>query len=164
MMKPHQSSRTQSWLSWHRVPSTIWKDEKAQIKISTIRNLHLALLSFIPQAGQGPSGWQPFPPVNQLHRSAWCLSFAKVLRVHSIPQSTSLMKILNSTSPSMDPWGTLLLAGSFKDMELLTATLWMRPSNKFFICLTAHPLNPNLCSLEARKLYGTTAMALQKAR
>jgi len=45
------------------------------------------------------------------------------LRVHSVPQSISLMKILNSTGPSTDPWETSLVTDLHPDMEPLTTTL-----------------------------------------
>ncbi|KAK4826190.1 hypothetical protein QYF61_006134, partial [Mycteria americana] len=41
------------------------------------------------------------------------------------------------------------------DIEPLTTTLWMRPSNKFLIYRTVHPSNPYLSNLERRMLWGT---------
>ena len=37
----------------------------------------------------------------------------------------SLMKILNSTGPNTDLWGTPLVTDLHLDIELLTTTLWM---------------------------------------
>ena len=39
------------------------------------------------------------------------VSSANVLRVHSNSSSRSLMKKLNKTGPSTDPWGTPLVTG-----------------------------------------------------
>ena len=46
-----------------------------------------------------------------------------VLRVHSISLSMSLIKVLKSTGPKTDPWGTLLVTSLYLGIELLTATL-----------------------------------------
>jgi len=69
--------------------------------------------------------------------------------------SVSLINILNSTGPSTDPWGTPLVTGLHLDIEPLTATLWLRPSNQFLTHRTVHPSNPWLSNLERRMLWGT---------
>ena len=56
-----------------------------------------------------------------------------LLRVHSIPLSVSLMKMLNSTCPCIDPWGTPLITGFHLGVELLTVTLYMQPSSHSLI-------------------------------
>ncbi|KAK4825953.1 LOW QUALITY PROTEIN: hypothetical protein QYF61_003471 [Mycteria americana] len=61
------------------------------------------------------------------------VSSANLLRVHLIPLSMSLMKILNNIEP-------------------LTTTLWMRPSSQFLIHRTVHSSNPYLSNLERRML------------
>jgi len=53
------------------------------------------------------------------------VSSADLLRVHSILLSMSVMKILNSSGPCVDPGGPLLVTDLHLDIELLTATLWM---------------------------------------
>ena len=72
-------------------------------------------------------------PLSSLSRSLWMashpsgvltaphslVSSANVLRVHSIPLSMSLMKILNSTSPSTDPLSDTTCHRSF------SGHLWM---------------------------------------
>lgn len=50
--------------------------------------------------------------------SSW-VSSANYLRVHSDPSSRSLMKMLNWTGPSIDPWSTLLV-----DCKPTISTLW----------------------------------------
>lgn len=42
------------------------------------------------------------------------------------------------TSPKMDPWGISLVTSLHLDIELLTTTLWLQPSNQFFIHLQIH--------------------------
>jgi len=76
----------------------------------------------------------------------------------------SLMKILNNSGPSMDPWGTALVTSIHLDIKPLTTTLWLRPSNQFLIHQTVHPSNPYLSSLERRMLWGTVSKALQMSR
>ena len=73
---------------------------------------------------------------------------ANVLRVHSIPLSMSLMKMLNSTGPNNDPSGTPLVTDLHLDIELLTATLWVRPLTQFLIHWVVHALN--LCLSQFR--------------
>ncbi|KAK4827142.1 LOW QUALITY PROTEIN: hypothetical protein QYF61_014736 [Mycteria americana] len=72
------------------------------------------------QACQGPSGWHLFPPASAPHS---LVLLADLLRVHSIPLSMSLTKMLNSAGPNTDPWGTPLITGLHLDIEPLTATL-----------------------------------------
>ena len=49
------------------------------------------------------------------------VSSADLLRVHSNSSSRSLMKKLNKTGPSTDPWGTPLVTGLQLDTALLKA-------------------------------------------
>jgi len=46
-------------------------------------------------------------------------SSANLLRVNSIPSSRSLMRMLNKTQPSTNPWGTPLVTGFQLDSEPL---------------------------------------------
>ncbi|KAK4817028.1 hypothetical protein QYF61_026034 [Mycteria americana] len=48
--------------------------------------------------------------------------------------TVSLMKILNSTGPNIEP---------------LTTILWMRPSSQFLVHQTVYPLNPSLSNLDS---------------
>ncbi|KAK4831083.1 hypothetical protein QYF61_015281 [Mycteria americana] len=50
------------------------------------------------------------------------------------------------------------------NIELLTTTLWMRPSHQFLIHRTVHPSNPYLSNSERRTLWRTMSKALQKSR
>ena len=67
-----------------------------------------------------PPRWHPFLLLCQLQHSAE-LS-ANLLRVRSIPQSLSLIKMLKSTVPKMVPWGTPLVTSLHLNIELLTTT------------------------------------------
>ncbi len=51
------------------------------------------------------------------------VSSANLLRVYSIPSSMSLIKMLKSTSPKTDPWGTPLVTGLHLDIEPFRGTL-----------------------------------------
>ena len=84
---------------------------------------------------------------------------SKLLRVHSIPPSVSLIEMLKSSGPRMDPWGTPLITGLHLDMEPLTTALWLRPSNQFLIQHIVQPSNPSLSNLEIRLWCRTVSKA-----
>ena len=84
---------------------------------------------------------------------------SKLLRVHSIPPSVSLIEMLKSSGPRMDPWGTPLITGLHLDMEPLTTALWLRPSNQFLIQHILQPSNPSLSNLEVRLWCRTVSKA-----
>ena len=58
---------------------------------------------------------------------------SKLLRVHSITSSMSLIKMLKNIGLKTDPWGTALITGLHLDIEPLTTTPWLWPSNQFLI-------------------------------
>ncbi|PKU44713.1 hypothetical protein llap_4987 [Limosa lapponica baueri] len=58
------------------------------------------------------------------------LGTANLLRVHSIPLSMSLVKILNHTGPSTNPSGTPLITDLHLDIELLTIQRFPHPPNR----------------------------------
>ena len=87
------------------------------------------------------------------------VSSVHLLRVHSVSLSPSLMKILNSTGPSMDLWGTPLVTSAHLNIEPLTTTFWLQPSNQFLLLQTVHPSNSYLPNLERRMLWGTVSKA-----
>ena len=89
---------------------------------------------------------------------------SKLLRVHSIPPSVSLIEMLKSSGPRMDPWGTPLITGLHLDMEPLTTALWLRPSNQFFTHQKVQTSNLYLSNLEIWMWCGTTPKALHKYR
>ena len=64
----------------------------------------------------------------------------------SIPLSVSLITILKSTSPKMDPWGVPLITSLHLDTQPLTTALWPQPSNQFLVS----PSNHSLSNLEIR--------------
>ena len=61
-------------------------------------------------------------------------------------------KMLNNTRPSTDPWGMPLITGLHLNIELLTATLWMRPSSQFLIQWVVHLSNLFFFNLVTRML------------
>jgi len=81
------------------------------------RTLHLPLLSLIRfLSAQHPSlsrsRWIAAQPSHVSTTPPSSVSSANLLRVHSNSSSRSLMKKLNKTGPSTDPWGTPLLTAS----------------------------------------------------
>jgi len=84
---------------------------------------------------------------------------ANSLRVHSTPPSVLLMKILKTTGPSADLWGTLIT--DILNVKPLTATLWIQSHKQFLIHRTVHPSNPYLSNLEKRILWGTVSKATE---
>ena len=115
--------------------------------IEPIRSLCSALL---------PSGRSTLPPSLVLS--------ANLLRVHSIPSSRSLIKMLKRSGPSIEPWGTLLVTGHLLDLTPLTATHWAWPSSQCFTQRSVHPSRPWATSFSTRMLEGTVSKALLKFR
>lgn len=84
---------------------------------SGCRSLHLLLLNLL------------YALLSSLSRSCWVafwcispssfISSAHLLRVHSIPSSSSLMKMLNKTTASTDTLGEVLITGLQLDSVLL---------------------------------------------
>ena len=88
------------------------------------RTLHLALLNFLRftwahSSSLSRSLWMASLPSSKSIASLSLVSFANLLRMHSIPVSMSLIKILNSIGCSIDPWGKLLTTSFHFGIELL---------------------------------------------
>ncbi|KAK4829093.1 hypothetical protein QYF61_002044 [Mycteria americana] len=101
------------------------------------RTQHLALLNFIQLASAHRSSLSRSPCRAFLLSSRSILppnlvSSANLLRVHLIPLSRSLIKILNRTGPSTEPSGTPLVTSCHLDLTPFTTTLWVWPSSQFF--------------------------------
>jgi len=73
-----------------------------------------------------------------------------LVRMHSIPLSMSLIRMLKSACPKMDPWTAPLVTSFHLDIELLTPALWLQPPSQSFIYWTFQPSNVYLSSLEIR--------------
>lgn len=58
------------------------------------------------------------------HLRLLILSSANLLRIHSLPSSKSLMKILNSVGPSTGLWSVLLVTGPQLDFMPLVTICW----------------------------------------
>jgi len=104
------------------------------------------------------------PPFYCVNGTTQLSATSKLLRVHSIPSLMSMMKMLKSTSPKTDPWGTPLMTSLHLDTQPLTATLWLQPSNQFFIHPIAQPSYPYLSNLEIRMWCRAMPKALHKSR
>jgi len=81
------------------------------------------------------SGWHFSLPVWQLHCAAW-ESSANLLRIHSILQSTSLIKTLNSTNPNIKPWSMpfsywkrRVAEGTWETNKTILSVIWKIKSN-----------------------------------
>lgn len=72
---------------------------------------------------QGPSPWQHNPLAHQPLLPDFT-SPTNFPEVHSASSSRSLMKMWNSASPSMDPWGTPLVTRLQLDLIPLITALW----------------------------------------
>ena len=101
-----------------------------------------------------------FLPYNVLTTPLSLVSSANLLRVHSMPLSMSLIRMLKSTGPRTDPWGTLLVPGLHPDTDPLIKTLWLCPASQFLIHWTVHPSNPHFSNLE-RRMWWETMSELQ---
>ncbi|KAK4823665.1 LOW QUALITY PROTEIN: hypothetical protein QYF61_005017 [Mycteria americana] len=106
------------------------------VVVTQVQDLALSLLES-HKIGLGPS-IQPiqiplaFLPSSRSTLPHNLVSSANLLRVHSIASSRSLIKILNRTGPSTEPWGTPLVTSCQVDLTPFTTTLWARPSSQFF--------------------------------
>ncbi|KAK4828887.1 hypothetical protein QYF61_001445 [Mycteria americana] len=67
---------------------------------------------------------------------------ANLLRVHSIPSSRSLIKMLNRTGPNTEPRGTPLVTDRQLGLTPFTTTLWAQPSSQSFAQRSVHPSKP----------------------
>jgi len=92
------------------------------------------------------------------------VSSANLLRVHSVPPSRSLVKWLNGTGPSIDPWGTPLVTGLLLDFVLLITIVWAQSLSQFSIhlCVCSSSLYTNSFSMNI--LQETVLEALSKSR
>jgi len=85
------------------------------------------------------------------------VSHRNLLKVHSIPLQTSLIKI---TGLSIDLWGTTLITDLHSDIEPLTTTLCVRSLNQYLFLQTVLSTNPYPFNSERRVLWGTVPKAL----
>jgi len=81
--------------------------------------LHFAVLNLIRFTRAQLSSL--LTPLNGI--PSFLLSSVNLLRVHSIPSSMLLMKMLKSTGPKTDPWGTPLVTSLHLDIEPSVTTL-----------------------------------------
>ncbi|KAK4828634.1 hypothetical protein QYF61_000282 [Mycteria americana] len=103
---------------------------------------HLALLNLIQLTSPIDPACPAFLPSSRSTLPHNLVSSANLLRVHSIPLSRSLIKVVNRTSPNTEPWGTPLVTGRQLDLNPFTTTLWARPSRQFFTQRRVHSSKP----------------------
>ena len=60
-------------------------------------------------------------------------AISKLAEVTLISEKDSEIKLLKSTFPKTNPWGSLLVTSCHLGIELLTTTLWLGLSNQLFI-------------------------------
>ena len=87
---------------------------------------------------------------------------ANLLSVHYAPTLRPLMKMLNSSGPSIKPWGTLLVTGIQLDLVLWITELWAWQFSHFPVHLTVHLSNLYFIILPARILFEAMPKALLK--
>ncbi|GAB0181629.1 hypothetical protein GRJ2_000628200 [Grus japonensis] len=96
-----------------------------------------------------------------IHFSRFCV-ISKLAGLHSAPSSRSLMKILNRTGPSIDPWTTPLVTGLQLDFVPLITTLWAWPFSRFsihlIVCLSSPYINKFYEDLIGNSIKGLTEM------
>ena len=131
--------------------------------------LNLMSLTWAHCSSLTRSLWMTSHPVGVLTSPCSLVSSANLLRVHLIPLTVSLVKILKSVCPSTDPWGIPLVTDLHLDIEPLTTTLWVRSHNLFLIYQTVHrhthtKKNPYLSNLERWILGRTMSKASLKSR
>lgn len=76
-------------------------------------------------------------------------AICRLVEVHPIPSSVSLVKMLKCTGLRMDSWGTPYVSDLYLNIKPL-ATLWLWPSNQFFIHWIVWPANPYFSNFEIR--------------
>lgn len=70
-----------------------------------------------------------------------------LLRALYVPSSRSLIKILNRTSPGINPWGKPLVTGCWVDVLQLNTALWAWQSCQFSAQLITHLSRPYFTNL-----------------
>lgn len=133
------------------------------------RTLHLPLLNLMrfTQAhlsSLSRSIWMESLPSIASTAPHCLVSSENLLRVHSIPLSKSPTKMLNSTSPSIGSWGTLLVTDLHLDIEPLTVTLWAWPFRQFLTHGVVHTSDLCLSNLEVRRSCGKVSNILHKSQ
>lgn len=88
------------------------------------------------------SFWRASLPSSALAALLTLVSLANLLRVCSAPLPMLPTKMLNSTSPSINPWRTLFITGLHLGVKLLIANLWVQPSSQFLIQQVVDSPNP----------------------
>ena len=117
------------------------------------RNLHLPVLNLIRFLSDklsilSRSRWMVAQPFGVSTTPLSLVSSANLLRLHSNSSSRSLMKKLNKTGPSTDPWETPLVTGLQLDSALLMTTLWFcHSASSQSTSPTTHPAHTSWASL-----------------
>ena len=104
------------------------------------RTLHLPLLNLIrflsaQLSSLSRSRWMAAQPSGVSTTPPSLVSSANLLMVHFNSSSRSLLKKLNKTGPSTDPWGTPLVTGLQLDSARLMTALWVLLFSQFSIHL-----------------------------
>lgn len=79
----------------------------------------------------------PVQSVYTSHSFQFSIS-ADLVRVQQVSSSWSLMKLLNSVRPSINPWGTQLMTELQLGWSLLITALWSQQFSHFSIYLAVH--------------------------
>ena len=103
-----------------------------QLFLPRCKTPHLLLLNlirFLPAQLSSLSRfcWMATQPSSVSSTHPNFVSSVNLLRADSVPSSMLLMKMLNETRPSTDPWGTPLVMVLQPDAVPLTTMLWALP-------------------------------------
>ncbi|KAK4825193.1 hypothetical protein QYF61_025121 [Mycteria americana] len=117
-------------------------DQHAQCSTQHLALLNLIQLALAHRSSLSRSLCRAFLPSSRSTLPHNLVSSANLLRVHSIPSSRSLIKLLNRTGPKTEPCGTPLVTGRQLDLIPFTTTLWAQPSSQFFTQRRVHLPKP----------------------
>ena len=120
----------------------------------TCKTLHLSFLNFIRfllahSSSLSRSSCRVALPYKVSTSALSLISLENFIRVHLVPSSRSLLKLLNSVRPSINPWETPF------EKELFTTTLWVQSVSSSHTGRTTCPDHNTSFSLEGGcgKLY-----------
>ena len=128
-------SHSTELLSRRSTPSLYWC---MGLFLPSCRTLHLPLLNLIrflsaQLSSLSRSRWMAAQPAGVSTTPPSFVSSTNLLRVHSNSSSRSLMKKLNKTRLSTDPWGIPLVTSLQLDSAPLMTTLWVLPFSQFSV-------------------------------
>lgn len=149
---PHNytSFRITAWLGWKQPPSlfshsVLTSGIAPSPKYNTLSLLNLPRFLRAHFLSLSRSLWVASLPCLISTSLVSLVSSVKLLGTHFIPLSRLLIK---SISPKMDHRGMPFITGFHLNTDPLTTTLFLQPSNQFFIHCIVQPSNFSLSNFE----------------